>query len=74
MSPYRSHPMPTSDELVIALTRLVCVLDKIEADKSFQGIWGFLHVHGYVYTGPSYATELHDARAALERNRILTEE
>lgn len=48
-----------------ALRGLTNKLTVIGADSSFIGIWGFLHVHGYKYTGPNWWEELDDARAAL---------
>lgn len=48
-----------------ALQALVDKLTAIEGDKSFQGIWTYLHVHGYEYTGPDWRDALDDARQAL---------
>lgn len=48
-----------------ALRNLVDKLTAVEKDTSFQGIWGFLHVHGYRYTGPDWRDALADARLAL---------
>ena len=48
-----------------ALEVLINKLTSIENDKSFQGIWPFLHVHGYKYTGPDWRDALADARTAL---------
>jgi hypothetical protein len=46
---------------------LVKQLVQISEHESYKGIWPFLHVHGYVYTGPMYASELRNAIAALSR-------
>lgn len=48
-----------------ALKALVDKLTVIENDRSFQGIWSFLHVHGYRYTGPQWQDALADARLVL---------
>lgn len=48
-----------------ALAKLVGKLTAIEADPSFRGIWSYLHVHGYKYTGPDWRDDLADARLAL---------
>ena len=48
-----------------ALKKLVRVLTAVENSPSFQGIWTFLHVHGYRYDGPNWKDELADARTAL---------
>jgi hypothetical protein len=50
-----------------ALGKLTAKLTAIEGDKSFQGIWVFLHAHGFQYTGPDWRDDLADARAFLER-------
>ncbi len=50
-----------------ALEPLVKQLVEISEHESYKGIWPFLHVHGYVYTGPLYASELRNAMAALSR-------
>ncbi len=55
----------TIDRLRAALSKLVTKLTAIEADPSFQGIWGYLHVRGYKYTGPDWRDDLADARLAL---------
>lgn len=52
-------------ECQIALRRLVEKLEAVERNPSFQGIWPYLHVHGYKYTGPDWRQELADARLAL---------
>lgn len=60
-----------------ALECLVAKLTAVEADESFQGIWGLLHAHGYQYSGPDWRDDLAIARAALAcrtaRNRPLPE-
>lgn len=48
-----------------ALKSLVRVLTAVENSPSFQGIWGFLHAHGYRYEGPTWKDELADARLVL---------
>lgn len=48
-----------------ALRALVEKLTAVERDSSFQGIWGFLHAHGYTYSGPDWRDALADARTAL---------
>lgn len=50
-----------------ALSALVDKLTAIEADKSFQGIWSYLHVHNYKYTGPTWERELANAKLVLAR-------
>ncbi len=55
-------------EIRAALQKLVDKLTEIEADSSFQGIWPYLHVHGYHYTGPNYRDELTNARLELLRS------
>jgi hypothetical protein len=47
------------------LRKLVDKLTAIENDPSFQGIWGFLHAHGYRYTGPDWRDDLAYARLCL---------
>jgi hypothetical protein len=54
-----------SDKLRGALAALVAKLDAVAADKSFRGIWPWLHVHNYIYSGPTWDSELEVARAAL---------
>jgi hypothetical protein len=46
-----------------AAVDLVKKLQAIEQDPSFKGIWGFLHVHNYKYTGPAWVNEV---RAMIE--------
>lgn len=48
-----------------ALQALVDKLTAIETNRSFQGIWGYLHVRGYKYDGPDWRDALADARLAL---------
>lgn len=43
--------------------RLTAKLVSIEADPQFDGIWPYLHIHGFVYTGPNWKDELERARA-----------
>ncbi len=47
------------------LKALVDKLRAIQADPSYQGIWTFLSVHGYVYTGPDWSAEVLAATTAL---------
>lgn len=53
-----------------ALKRLVTVLTAVENSPSFQGIWGFLHAHGYKYAGPDWRDALADARATLSHGEL----
>lgn len=48
-----------------ALNKLVTTLTAVENSPSFQGIWGFLHTHGYKYQGPDWRDALADARLAV---------
>ena len=49
------------DELRYCLKNLIDCLDS----KEMQGVWGYLYVHGYKYTGP--VADMNRARAALMR-------
>jgi len=49
----------------VALENLVKKLEDIEKNDSFKGVWVMAHVHGYVYTGPSWTFELEAAQALL---------
>lgn len=55
------------EDYVWALRRLADKLTQVENDPSFQGIWTFLHAHGYVYSGPDWRDALADARLMLAR-------
>lgn len=57
-----------------ALERLVAKLGAVEADESFQGIWVFLHVHGYRYSGPDWRDDLADARTTLSAPRPASDQ
>lgn len=48
-------------------------LDAIEANESFQGIWPYLHVHGYTYTGPNWKDEVAAIRALAQADETETE-
>lgn len=48
---------------------LVQVLDMIEANDSFKGIWSFLWAHGYNYNGPNWTEELKSLRETLRGGR-----
>ena len=52
-----------------ALKALVDKLTAVEANKSYQGIWPMLYVHGYQYTGPDWRDELADARLVLNSEK-----
>src|SRR5882762_3052110 len=44
-------------------------LDMIEAHESFRGIWPFLHVHGYEYSGPNWKDEVAAIRALTQADK-----
>lgn len=48
-----------------ALNKLVTTLTAVENSPSFQGIWPYLHAHGYKYQGPDWRDALADARLAI---------
>jgi len=45
-------------------------LDMIEAHESFRGIWPFLHVHGYEYSGPNWKDEVAAIRALTQADKV----
>ena len=56
----------TNAELKSIGKALVDRLDEIEAPPAFKGIWPYLHVHNYTYTGPSWEEPLKAARKAFK--------
>jgi hypothetical protein len=53
-------------EVIRALRALVEKLDEINAHPAFKSVWTLHHVHGGVYDGPNWVTELERAKKALE--------
>lgn len=60
----RAQASPSADVTELARA-LVAKLEEIAEHPSFKGIWGYLHVHGYHYSGPSWDSDLEALRAAL---------
>lgn len=53
------------DAVIDAARALAARLEAIEADGSFKGIWGFLHVHNYTYSGPNWKDQLAELTSAI---------
>ena len=49
---------------------LVAKLDEIHENRSYRGVWSMAHVHGVIYSGPNYETELEELRKALKEGTV----
>lgn len=54
-----------TDKLAEVLRQLLTRMDYIHGDESFQSVWAINQIHAGPYTGPNYAKEFADAKAAL---------
>jgi hypothetical protein len=60
-----TRPLPPSNAVREALKKLVAKLEFCHADDSYQRVWTSAHLRFGPYSGPQYANELKEAKAAL---------
>jgi len=56
-----------NQRLGVLIKNLTAKIHAIEENKSFQGLFGLAHVHGFGYEGPNWNEELAQADEALAK-------